>query len=92
MWNGVHQSKVVFQKSWGITNDFRGYQLTKVKLDSARAHMIGSISSTIFSSCDDFTKTQEITLELLEITVRGRKSELSMEEMVLKCSYHHEIW
>ena len=31
-------------------------------------------------SCDKFTKTSEITLRSSEITVRGQKSELSVEE------------
>ena len=45
------------------------------------APVINSISSTMFFSWDDFTKTSEITLESSKITVRGQKSQLSVEEM-----------
>ena len=34
----------------------------------------------MFFSCDNFTKTSEITLKSSEITVRGRKSQLCVEE------------
>ena len=85
MWNGVDLSKFVFQESWPMTNDFCGIQTHEGELRSARAPMIDSISSTMFFSCDNFTKTSEITLGWLEMTVRGRKLQLSVEEIAMLC-------
>ena len=87
MRNRVHPSKVVFQKSRVIASDFFGIQTHAGERRSAQAPMIDSISSTMFFSCDNFTKTSEITPKLLEITVIGLKLQLSVEEKV-KISLH----
>ena len=79
MWNRVHlvnSSEFAFQKSWAIASDFCGIQTHEGKLCSARAPVIDSISSTMFFSCDNFTKTSEVILKSSEITVRGQKSQL----------------
>ena len=80
MWNGVHLSEFVFQRSQAIASDFRGIQTPEGQIHSTWAPMIDSISSTMFSSCDNFTKTSEITLKSSEITVRGQNSQLSVDE------------
>ena len=75
VWNKVHLSKFVVQKSRAIASDFCGIQTHSGELHS------DSISSAMFFfSCDNFTKTLEITLNSSEITVRGQKSLLSVEE------------
>ena len=79
MWNGVHPSEFVFQKSQEMAIDFSGIQTHEGELHFARVPMIDSISSTMFFSCDSFTKTPEITLKSSEITIRGRNSQLSVE-------------
>ena len=82
--NGVHRSEFVFQKSWTTVGDFCGIQTHKGELCSAQAPIINSVSSTMLFSYDNFTKTSEITLKSSEITVRGRKSQLSVGEKVLQ--------
>ena len=77
--NGVHPSEFVFQKSRAIASDFWGIQTHSGELCSLRVPMIYSISSIMFFSCDNFTKTSEITLKSSEIMIRGRKLQLSVE-------------
>ena len=48
LWNGVHPSDFVFQKSRAIASDFCGIQAHEGELRSARAPMIDSISFTMF--------------------------------------------
>ena len=59
--NGVHPMEFVFQKLRAIASDFFGIQTHEGELCFARAPMIDSISSTMFFSFDNFTKTLEIT-------------------------------
>ena len=58
--NRVHPHDFVFQKSRAIARDFCGIQTHEGELHSARVPMIDFISSTMFASCDNFTKTSEI--------------------------------
>ena len=43
---------------------------------------------TVFCSCDNFTKSSEITFKSSEITVRGRISHLSVEENIFRNIYY----
>ena len=79
----------VFQKSRGISVE---YKLTRGEVCSPWVPMINSISSTMFFPCDNFTKTSEITLKSLEIMVRGRKSQLSVEEIACHCTQEWSVW
>ena len=80
VWNRVHPSEFVFQKSQAIVSDFSGIQTHEGELHSARVPMINSISSTMFFFCDNFTKTLEITPKSSGIKVRGPKSQVSVEK------------
>ena len=46
----------------------------------------------MFFPCDNFKKTSEITLKSLEIMVRGRKSQLSVEEIACHCTQEWSVW
>ena len=59
------------------------YKLTRVNsVLHGRPWSILFLSQRFFS-CDKFTKASEITLKSSEITVKGRKSQLSVEKMIV---------
>ena len=74
-----------------IMRDFCGIQIHKGEVCSPWVPMINSISSTMFFPCDNFKKTSEITLKSLEIMVRGRKSQLSVEEIACHCTQEWSV-
>ena len=72
----VHPSEFVFQKSRAIP------RANPVPHERPWSILF---FSTMFFHCDNFKHTSEITLKSSEITVRGRKSDLSVTEIII----HH---
>ena len=87
VWNGVHLSEFVFQKSQAMASDFYRIQTHDGELSSARMPMIDSISSTM---CNFSVITSQKHRKHSQIVGNhGQRHEMSEEEIEMN---HQGLW